>query len=146
MAAPYMHLRFFIDVSQGLLRTVPGLVRTWQEFSKIGEILGDLWNPWVSQPLRDLESLARIEGLPGVVLARTKVHWSVSTDASLVRKQPTKEILTRFDEFSIFASKKTKLQWKQFSVLSRIFFLRFRDFVEDILLSFKYLMNNKSEI
>ena len=139
MAAPYMHLRFFIDVSQGLLRTVPGLVRTWQEFSKIGEILGDLWNPWVSQPLRDLESLARIEGLPGVVLARTKVHWSVSTVASLVRKQPTKEILTRFDEFSIFASKKTKLQWKQFSVLSRHLFPKIPRFCRRYFVIFQIL-------
>ena len=53
---PLCNFEFFIEVSQGLLRTAPGLVRTCEIFENWG-------NPWqslesLSYPVKDLESLS----------------------------------------------------------------------------------------
>ena len=45
MAAPSMQFEFFIEIPQGPLRTVPGLIRTCNFFPKTREILGSPWNP-----------------------------------------------------------------------------------------------------
>ena len=56
MAAPICNFEFFIEISQGMLRTAPGLVRTCEVFENWG-------NPWqslesYSYPVKDLESLS----------------------------------------------------------------------------------------
>ena len=82
---------FFIEVSQGLLRTAPGLVRTCEIFENWG-------NPWqslesLSYPVKDLESLS----CPGKDLSPLECQYGHSNNLVL-----RKELL--FNDFSTLPS------------------------------------------